>query len=153
MKREQRLARTQDRGYLIASPHDELCVVYRVRCLRQQRPCVLVSVRKGYAQGQLDLETTRNRLDGPCATLSEAGARIIREFCAVAALRAKLLGVHAGSHLVIISRVPADEVDALGATLVAAARIVTSSPSGDSDGLSGSVATTVARSSPGGAEP
>jgi hypothetical protein len=130
MTREERLARALERGYLLA-PRGELWVIYRVRCLRQLRPCVFVSVRKGHAQGQLDLETTRKTLDGPCTRLSEHGAQMIRDFCARVAPRARLVGVNAGSHLAIVSRVPAHEADALGETLIEGGTTSTRNSEGD----------------------
>lgn len=153
MTHEDRLDRARNRGYLLAAPGERLWVVYRVRCLRQGQPCVQVSVRKGHANGRLDFDTTRNTRNGSCASLSEGGSRLIRDFCARAAPRARLIGVDAGSDLVVISRVPADEADALGAMLIAATTSGASSPSGHSDALLGSVATPAASKSHGGTEP
>jgi hypothetical protein len=93
-----------------------------------------VYVRRRTARGRLDFDTTRNRKDETCASLSERGVEMIREFCARVAPRAGLIGVvHAGSRLVVISRVPADQADALGEMLYAAATSATPGAAGEEE--------------------
>jgi len=122
-----RLAEARRRGFWLSiSRSDPVESAYWSWCKRHRQPLVVVTIHRKTASGLLDFDPTEYLSPNPRiglvgTTLTEAGARIVREwFDRCPAPRVQLLWSGVGSVNVLLTGVPVADAEALGVMLNAA---------------------------------